>query len=123
MKNSTGAATFNIGVWKQANRIFEDLLGRDGGLADDLNLAQFDSIEPEVRQALINIIEASSESTEHIHNLTAALSKGFKSFRTNFKSGQAFNEYLILEQIGQGGMSQVFSAMRTHSELQKKGGH
>lgn len=107
----------NTETWKQASDIYAAISEMPHQQAID-HVNTLENISPKVRSAIITLINASSQASQYFEDeISPNYSFGINNSQ-NHKVGQVLDEYELLEEIGQGGMSQVFKAKRIHSEQQ-----
>ncbi len=104
-------------VWKKASEIYADIseLSPKKALA---HVYGIENITLDVREAIITLINAGSQASQYYRD---NISQGFNldiNTTQSFSSGQQLDEYELLEEIGHGGMSQVFKAKRINTEAQ-----
>ena len=104
-------------VWKKASEVYAEIseLSPQQALAHVYGIK---NITLEVRQAVITLINAGSQASQFYHDKIAqGFNYGFNNSQS-FTKGQQLDEYELLEELGHGGMSQVFKAKRINSEQQ-----
>ncbi len=104
-------------VWKKASEIYAEIseLSPKQALA---HVYGIENITIEVREAVITLINAGSQASQYYKdNISQGFNIGFNNAQ-NYSVGQQLDEYELLEEIGHGGMSQVFKAKRINSEQQ-----
>jgi serine/threonine-protein kinase len=104
-------------VWTQASKIFADIseLSPKRALA---HLYGIQSITAEVREAVITLINAGSQASQYFADeISPNYNVEINNYQ-NYKSGQILDEYKLLEELGHGGMSQVFKAERINANQQ-----
>jgi serine/threonine-protein kinase len=104
-------------VWKQASEVYAEIseLSPQQALAHVYGIK---NITLDVRDAVITLINSGSQASQfYKDNIAQGFNLGFANVQT-FKTGQQLDEYELLEELGSGGMSQVFKAKRINSEQQ-----
>jgi serine/threonine-protein kinase len=104
-------------VWKKASEIYAEIseLSPQQALA---HVYGIENITVDVREAIITLINAGSQASQYyVDNISQGFNFGFNNAQ-NYSVGQQLDEYELLEEIGHGGMSQVFKAKRINSEQQ-----
>lgn len=104
-------------IWKKASEVYAEIseLSPKQALA---HLYDIQNITPEVREAVITLINSGSQASQYFAD---EISPNFHVAINNnqhFKTGQVLDEYELLEELGHGGMSQVFKAKRTNTDQQ-----
>ncbi len=104
-------------VWKKASEVYAEIseLSPQQALA---HVYGIENITLDVREAIITLINAGSQASQYYKD---NISKGFNlgiNNTQNFSVGQQLDEYELLEEIGHGGMSQVFKAKRINTQTQ-----
>jgi serine/threonine-protein kinase len=104
-------------VWTQASKIFADVseLSPKKALA---HLYGIQSITEEVRNAVITLINSGSQASQYFADEISPNYNVEINNNQNFKPGQMLDEYKLLEELGHGGMSQVFKAERINTDQQ-----
>ncbi len=104
-------------VWKKASEVYAEIseLSPQQALA---HVYGIENITQEVREAIITLINAGSQASQYYKdNISQGFNLGINNTQ-NFCVGQQLDEYELLEEIGHGGMSQVFKAQRMNTEQQ-----
>ena len=104
-------------IWKQASEVYAEVyeLSAKQALA---HIYGIKNITAEVRKAVITLINAGSQASQYFQdNITPHYNVTIDNSQS-FKVGQTLDEYELLQELGHGGMSQVFKAKRIHSEQQ-----
>jgi len=105
-------------IWKHAAEIFAEV----AELSVKKALNQINGIEdlsPEVRQAVITLINTGNKASVYIQNNLTPDFNVLSEAITDYECGTQLGEYVLLEKIGHGGMSQVYKAKRQNSHAQK----
>ncbi len=104
-------------VWKKASEVYAEIseLSPQQALA---HVYGIENITQEVREAIITLINAGSQASQYYKdNISQSFNLGINNTQ-NFCVGQQLDEYELLEEIGHGGMSQVFKAKRINTQTQ-----
>ncbi len=104
-------------IWKQASEVYADIseLSPKEALAKVYGIK---NITQEIRDAVITLINAGSQASKYFsEEISDNYNIGINNAQ-NFQAGQQLDEYELLQEIGQGGMSQVFKAKRIDTEQQ-----
>ena len=104
-------------IWKQASEVYAELseLSAQAALA---HLYGIKNITADVRDAVITLINAGSQASQYFQdNINPHFNFNINNAQ-NFQPGLQLDEYQLLEELGHGGMSQVFKAKRINSEQQ-----
>jgi len=108
----------NIDNWKQANQVYTDLVHLSK--ADAIHtLEGINDIKPEIEKIVMSLITSGEQSSQYFDE---NVNPGYVLESINLSRWQAGNEigdYQLIEKIGMGGMSKVFSAKRKNSDVQK----
>ena len=104
-------------VWKKASEVYADIseLSPKQALA---HLYGIQNITPEVREAIKTLINAGSQASQFFADEISPNYHIDINNNQNFQSGQILDEYELLEELGHGGMSQVFKAKRINTDQQ-----
>ncbi len=104
-------------IWKQASEVYAEISEFSPKQALE-HLYGIKNITQSVRDAVITLINAGSQASQYYADeISVKYNVDFNSAQ-NFKSGQCLDEYELLEELGHGGMSQVFKAKRINIEQQ-----
>ncbi|HFC31095.1 MAG TPA: tetratricopeptide repeat protein, partial [Oceanospirillales bacterium] len=104
-------------VWKNASEIYAEIseLSPQAALA---YVNELQNITQDVRKAVITLISAGSQASAYFHdNISPSFDFGINN-QPKYQTGQQLDEYELLEELGQGGMSQVFKAQRVDADVQ-----
>jgi len=104
-------------VWKHASEVYAEVseLSAKQAIAYIYGIK---SIDADVREAVITLINAGSQATQYFqNNITPHFNIAINNTQ-NFQTGQKLDEYELLEELGHGGMSQVFKAKRINTDQQ-----
>ncbi|MCF6300907.1 MAG: serine/threonine protein kinase, partial [Proteobacteria bacterium] len=108
----------NIELWKQANQIYTDLLHLSVSDAVDA-LNEIKKINPDVKQIVVSLINSGNLSSLYFkEHVSSKFDVGNRCFNP-WKAGQKIGNYELIKEIGEGGMSKVFSGKRINSDVQK----
>ena len=104
-------------IWKKASEVFAEIseLSPQQALA---HVYGINNITLDVREAIITLINAGSQASQFFKD---EISPNFNTGINNpqsYQIGQQLDEYELTEELGSGGMSQVFKAKRINSEQQ-----
>jgi len=117
-ENDSGILVMNLDTWKQANRIFSELVDLPAKLAFE-KLKTIENIQPEVKQLIITLIHSGNQSSQYFENNIESEYKNHSSNTSNWQAGDTIGDYQLIKEIGFGGMSKVFSGKRLHADVQK----
>ncbi|MCF6300391.1 MAG: hypothetical protein L3J52_04645, partial [Proteobacteria bacterium] len=106
-----------IEIWKHASEVYADIseLSPQQAIA---HLYEIKDITQAVREAVITLINSGSQASQYFAD---EISPNFNISLNNqqkFLTGQQLDEYELIEELGHGGMSQVFKAKRINTEQQ-----
>ncbi len=107
----------NTEVWKKASEVYSEIseLSPQQALA---HVYGIENITLDVRNAVITLINAGSQASQFYRDkISQNFNLGINSSQS-FLVGQQLDEYELLEEIGHGGMSQVFKAQRINAQTQ-----
>ncbi len=105
--------------WQAASEIYARMSDLSVGEAMS-QLETLEHITPAVRQLVITLINAGNQASVYIdENVTPYLDME-KNVAQQSKAGDTLNQYTLIEELGRGGMSQVFLAERNDAQVQKK---
>lgn len=107
----------NTELWIKANEIYTEI----SELSVKQALARLDeliNVPSEVKEAVHTLINIGSSEVTHFFQkkISPLFNNGIEPI---YRAGQVLDEYELLEELGQGGMAQVFKAQRTHTETQR----
>lgn len=109
-------AEIDIQIWQEANEIY--------GQISDMPVAQalshidtIHDLRDEVKAIVITLISSGNQSSQYFKERVSSHLQ--MPQRTEWKSGQIVAEYELIEEVGRGGMSQVFQAKRVDRDVQK----
>ncbi|MCX7555065.1 protein kinase [Marinicella sp. S1101] len=105
-------------VWINASEAFAQLQEKPEAHWD-VELAQMKLDQP-TDQIVKKLIGWSKTNGAELENLVGSAWQETYPLNNSFKSGMVIDDYLLIEQIGQGGMAIVFKAERVNSTVQKK---
>ena len=107
----------DVKIWQQANSVYA--LIADLSVADALaRLDTIHDISDDVREVVITLINSGDQSSQYFREQVAS-QFSMPQRQMEWKAGDVIAHYELVEEIGRGGMSQVFKAQRTDSEIQK----
>ena len=104
-------------IWKKASEVYAEISELTPQLAL-VHLYGIQNITSEVREAVITLINAGSQASQYFADEISPNYHIAINNNQNFKSGQILDEYKLLEELGHGGMSQVFKAERINTAQQ-----
>jgi serine/threonine protein kinase len=104
-------------IWKKASEVYAEIseLSPKQALS---HLYDIQNITPEVREAIITLINTGSQASQYFADEISPNYHVAINNNQNFKAGQILDEYKLLEELGHGGMSQVFKAERINTDQQ-----
>ncbi len=107
----------SIKVWKEASELFVQIADMSVDAAFSF-LDDIPNLDIKVRKAVITLINAESQSSDFFNE---KLVPAFQAIGMNkiYSVGQLIDNYELLEELGHGGMSQVFKAQRVDVKQQK----
>ncbi len=107
----------SVKVWKEASELFVQIA--DMPVDDAFSfLDGIPNLDIKVRKAVITLMNAESQSSDFF---TEKLVPAFQALGLNkiYSVGQLIDNYELIEELGHGGMSQVFKAQRVDVKQQK----
>ena len=107
----------NITLWKQANDVYQQLMDLTVSAALE-QLNGMAGLDDEVKAMVLALISSGNQSSQYLQQWsTPELTAG--EARSEHQSGEMLGDYRLDEALGEGGMSQVFRAVRADGERQK----
>lgn len=104
-------------LWKKALEIYADI----SELPTNQAITQLDklnNLSPEIRQVVVTLINSGNQASTYIQKHYIPTNNA--DTVPQFNIGTIIGEYELLENLGQGGMSQVFRAQRVNDNPQKQ---
>lgn len=108
----------NIDNWKQANRIYADLLHLS--INDAIQkLENNHDISTDIKHLVETLIHSGNQPSQYFSEHISSKYDVDAIGLNQFQAGQHIGDYELIEEIGKGGMSKVFSGKRISSDIQK----
>ncbi len=104
-------------IWKQASEVYADISELSQHKATAY-LYGIKNITSDVREAVITLINSGSQASAYFSDNIAENYNFDINNNKSFQTGQQLDEYELLEELGKGGMSQVFKAQRITNQQQ-----
>jgi len=76
-------------------------------------------LDPEVKQLALDLLQNAQQSSHYFNDKIASLFSFESEHRNQLPIGSQIDDYTITTLLGEGGMSQVYSAIRDHTDIQK----
>jgi len=108
----------NIEQWKRANQIYTQLM--DLTVSEALSqLSQMDDLNDELKSLVLSLVSSGSQSSQYFKQQVGANFQLENLSLIDYKVGDQVDGYVLLKELGVGGMAKVFEATRVGTESQK----
>ena len=108
----------NIENWQKANEIYGTLTHLDqvGALE---KLKTIENITPEIKKIVTTLISSADQTSQYFEQQVGEDYTIKSIIQSSWQPGKEIGDYQLIKEIGEGGMSKVFSAKRKNSDVQK----
>lgn len=107
-----------VELWKQANTVYAKLM--DLTVSDALlQLSQMNNLSDELKSLILTLISSGNQSTHYFKKHVGSNFQLENLHEYDFKSGDQIGGYELSDQLGIGGMAQVFKAKKIDAVSQK----
>lgn len=108
----------NINNWQKANEIYGTLSHLDQ-VAALKKLKTIEKITPAIKKIVTTLISSGDQTSQYFEQQVSEDYAIKSIIQSCWQPGEEIGDYQLIKEIGEGGMSKVFSAKRKNSDVQK----